>query len=226
MYGISRRVPVRNTSASTAVQRAWHRTSLELATWANGFFFWFLVCVQYPPPHYLDSSARKKHDGYQRYVVPSVGLVSPLPASLLTPTRSTSTGLTKLLQDEAPASIKGNDIKSYFGRKVAIDASMSLYQFLIAIRQDGVPLMTTEGETTSHLIGFFYRTLRMIEMGIKPMYVFDGQPPDLKKAVLTQRFGKREEARQDEDEEKDVGTCSLHSLFASQVPGWEGKWVS
>lgn len=35
------------------------------------------------------------------------------------------------------------------GRKVAIDASMSLYQFLIAVRQsDGQQLMSETGETT------------------------------------------------------------------------------
>ncbi|KAK0569090.1 Elongation of fatty acids protein 2 [Tilletia horrida] len=114
-------------------------------------------------------------------------------------------GLTGLIQDEAPNAIKPHDIKTYFGRKVAIDASMSLYQFLIAVRQqDGQQLMSESGETTSHLMGFFYRTLRMIDHGIKPMYVFDGKPPDLKKAVLANRFGKREEAREEEEEEKDV----------------------
>ena len=36
-----------------------------------------------------------------------------------------------------------------FGRKVAIDASMSIYQFLIAVRQkDGEMLTNAEGETT------------------------------------------------------------------------------
>jgi len=34
------------------------------------------------------------------------------------------------------------------GRKVAIDASMSIYQFLIAVRQDGSSLMNADGETT------------------------------------------------------------------------------
>ena len=34
------------------------------------------------------------------------------------------------------------------GRKVAIDASMSIYQFLIAVRQDGSVLTNAEGETT------------------------------------------------------------------------------
>jgi XPG N-terminal domain len=36
----------------------------------------------------------------------------------------------------------------------------------------------------SHLMGFFYRTIRMVEQGIKPMYVFDGKPPDLKAGVV------------------------------------------
>lgn len=63
---------------------------------------------------------------------------------------------------------------------------MSLYQFLIAVRQgDGQQLMSESGETTSHLMGFFYRTLRMIDHGMKPMYVFDGKPPDLKKQVVS-----------------------------------------
>ena len=37
-------------------------------------------------------------------------------------------GLSKLIADVAPSSIKENEMKNYFGRKVAIDASMSLYQ--------------------------------------------------------------------------------------------------
>jgi flap endonuclease-1 len=40
---------------------------------------------------------------------------------------------------------------------VAIDASMSLYQFLIAVRSEGAQLTDADGETTSHLMGTFYR---------------------------------------------------------------------
>ncbi|KAI3627149.1 hypothetical protein CBS14141_001150 [Malassezia furfur] len=113
---------------------------------------------------------------------------------------------------KVPACIKQFDIKTLFGRKVAIDASMSLYQFLIAVRQsDGQQMMSDTGEVTSHLLGFFYRTLRMVDYGIKPVYVFDGKPPDLKKEVLVKRFGKREEAREQEEEKKDIG--SLHILM-------------
>jgi flap endonuclease-1 len=94
-------------------------------------------------------------------------------------------GLTALLSQHAPASIREHDIKNLFGRKVAIDASMSIYQFLIAVRQkDGEMLTNDAGETTSHLMGFFYRTIRIVENGIKPAYVFDGKPPEMKKGVV------------------------------------------
>jgi flap endonuclease-1 len=80
-------------------------------------------------------------------------------------------GLAKLIADYAPAAMKTNEIKNYFGRKIAIDASMSIYQFLIAVRHEGgVTLTSDDGETTSHLMGMFYRTIRMIDNGIKPVY--------------------------------------------------------
>lgn len=98
-------------------------------------------------------------------------------------------GLTNLISEHAPAAIKSHEIKSYFGRKVAIDASMSIYQFMIAVRQqDGQLLQNEDGETTSHLMGMFYRTVRMVDHGIKPVYVFDGKPPTLKSGEVKCRF--------------------------------------
>lgn len=31
----------------------------------------------------------------------------------------------------------------------------------------------------------FYRTIRMVENGIKPVYVFDGKPPDMKSGEVS-----------------------------------------
>jgi hypothetical protein len=39
--------------------------------------------------------------------------------------------LTKLLADNAPKAMKEQKFESYFGRKIAVDASMSIYQFLV-----------------------------------------------------------------------------------------------
>lgn len=72
---------------------------------------------------------------------------------------------------------------------------MSLYQFLIAVRAEGAQLTDSNGETTSHLMGTFYRTIRLLENGIKPVYVFDGKPPDMKSGELTKRAERREEAQ-------------------------------
>jgi len=77
---------------------------------------------------------------------------------------------------------------------VAIDASMSLYQFLIAVRSEGAQLTNADGETTSHLMGTFYRTIRMVENGLKPVFVFDGKPPTMKSGELEKRSEKRQEA--------------------------------
>lgn len=61
-------------------------------------------------------------------------------------------GLSKVIGDNAPDAIKEYDIKNLFGRKVAIDASMSIYQFLIAVRQqDGMQLTNDSGETTRYV---------------------------------------------------------------------------
>lgn len=114
-------------------------------------------------------------------------------------------GLTKLLGDQAPGCMKEQEIKNYFGRKVAVDASMCIYQFLIAVRQDGNQLMNDDGETTSHLMGMFYRSIRMLENGIKPVYVFDGKPPDMKSGELEKRKERREEAQKALEKAEEAG---------------------
>jgi len=93
--------------------------------------------------------------------------------------------------------IKGRDITldDIFDKKIAIDAFNWLYQFLSIIRQkDGEPLRDSEGRVTSHLSGIFYRTIKLIEAGVKPIYVFDGEPPEFKKETSEKRRDIRLEA--------------------------------
>jgi flap endonuclease-1 len=96
-------------------------------------------------------------------------------------------------------SIREVELKSLHGRKIAIDASMAIYQFLIAVRSGGpnqqqFMLTNAEGETTSHIQGMFNRTIRFLQEGIKPVFIFDGKPPDLKSHELVKRREKREKA--------------------------------
>ncbi|KXZ46864.1 hypothetical protein GPECTOR_40g598 [Gonium pectorale] len=102
-------------------------------------------------------------------------------------------GLTKLLGDNAPGCIKETKFENLFGRKVAVDASMHIYQFMVVVGRQGDQLLTNEaGEITSHLQGMFNRTARMLEAGIKPVYVFDGKPPKLKQDQLAMRSERRQ----------------------------------
>lgn len=78
------------------------------------------------------------------------------------------------------------------GKVIAIDAFNSLYQFLSIIRQpDGTPLRNRDGEVTSHLSGLFYRCVNFLEAGVKPVFVYDGKPPELKKETIQERTAAR-----------------------------------
>lgn len=82
------------------------------------------------------------------------------------------------------------------GKKIAIDAFNTLFQFLSIIRDriTGEPLRDHSGRITSHLSGIFYRNTNLIEFGVKPIYVFDGPPPEFKKKTIEEREARKEEA--------------------------------
>ncbi|MCE5296372.1 MAG: flap endonuclease-1 [Euryarchaeota archaeon] len=84
------------------------------------------------------------------------------------------------------------------GRTVAIDAYNAIYQFLSVIRQpDGTPLKDSRGRVTSHLAGLLNRNANLIEMGMVPVYVFDGKPSRLKMATIIERTERRARAQQE-----------------------------
>lgn len=89
------------------------------------------------------------------------------------------------------------ELEDLAGRKIAIDAYNTLFQFLSIIRQrdTGEPLRDSKGRITSHLSGLFYRTIKLMNAGIKPIYVYDGEPPSFKKKTIEVREETREEAR-------------------------------
>ncbi|MCS7118641.1 MAG: flap endonuclease-1 [Archaeoglobaceae archaeon] len=89
------------------------------------------------------------------------------------------------------------ELSAFSGKIIAIDAFNTLYQFLSTIRQpDGTPLRDSNGRITSHLSGILYRVTNMFEIGIKPVFVFDGDPPEFKKTEIDERKKKRVEAEE------------------------------
>jgi len=112
--------------------------------------------------------------------------------------------------------IQIRDLRVLRGRVVAIDAYNALYQFLAAIRQpDGTPLLDSQGRITSHLSGLFYRTINLVENGIKPVYVFDGKPPELKAKEIERRRAIKEEAVKKYEEAVRTGDLEAARRYAA-----------
>lgn len=104
------------------------------------------------------------------------------------------------------------------GKKVAIDAYNALYQFLATIRGEmGEHLMDRAGRVTSHLSGLFYRTVNLLETGIKPVYVFDGMPPSLKAMELGRRKAVKLEAMEKYEEAVRAGRPEEARKYAQRT---------
>ena len=85
------------------------------------------------------------------------------------------------------------EINVHKGMVMAVDAYNILYQFLSSIRQpDGTPLMDSSGNVTSHLSGLFYRSVSLMDAGLRLVYVLDGKPSDLKGNTIEERKMVRE----------------------------------
>ncbi|ABL87859.1 flap endonuclease 1 [Pyrobaculum islandicum DSM 4184] len=127
------------------------------------------------------------------------------------------TELGKLIGKDIRREVK---LENLAGKCIALDAYNSLYQFLASIRQpDGTPLMDRVGRITSHLSGLFYRTINLMEAGIKPVYVFDGKPPEFKLAEIEERRKVKEKAMEEvlkaikEGRKEDVAKYMKRAVF-------------
>ncbi|KAI3624292.1 RAD2 [Malassezia furfur] len=87
-------------------------------------------------------------------------------------------GLWQLLQPTA----RPVTLESLQGKRLAIDSSIWLYHFQMAMRDK-------EGRTlaNAHLLGFLWRILKLLFYGIRPVFVFDGGAPVQKRRTLANR---------------------------------------
>jgi len=101
---------------------------------------------------------------------------------------------------------------------LAVDAFNTLYQFLTIIRQpDGTPLMDSHGKITSHLSGLLYRTSSLLEKGVKPVFVFDGEPSPLKRATIAERVERKQEAEELLKKAREEGRTEDASILAQRT---------
>ncbi|GMG39241.1 unnamed protein product [Ambrosiozyma monospora] len=78
-------------------------------------------------------------------------------------------------------------LESLGRKKLAVDASIWIYQFLKAMRdKEGHQLKN------AHIVGFFRRICKLLYFGIQPVFVFDGGVPVLKRQTIAKRRQRRE----------------------------------
>ena len=79
------------------------------------------------------------------------------------------------------------NIESLGGKRVAVDASIWLVQFIKAMRDERGDMLHN-----AHLMGFFRRICRLLYHRISPIFVFDGSTPALKRRTTAARRRVRE----------------------------------
>jgi flap endonuclease-1 len=108
-------------------------------------------------------------------------------------------------------------LEDFTDKIVAIDAHNILYQFLANIRTaEGSMLMDSQGRPTSHLNGLLSRTAKLVAVGIKPIYVFDGKPHELKAKTLANRREIKEKAKEEYQLALDAGDLERARMKAAQ----------
>ncbi|EGO24486.1 hypothetical protein SERLADRAFT_467878, partial [Serpula lacrymans var. lacrymans S7.9] len=72
------------------------------------------------------------------------------------------------------------------GKALAIDSSIWIYQFQATMRdKDGRALVN------AHVLGFLRRICKLLFYGIRPVFVFDGGAPALKRNTISERKKKK-----------------------------------
>ncbi|KAL0065080.1 DNA repair protein rad2 [Marasmius tenuissimus] len=86
------------------------------------------------------------------------------------------------------------------GKTVAIDSSIWIYQFQATMRtKDGRVL------ANAHVLGFLRRISKLLFFGMKPVFVFDGGAPALKRETLNERKRKK------------TGAAATHAKVAERL---------
>jgi len=99
--------------------------------------------------------------------------------------------LTPSIKKCAPNSIVHDNLYKLSGKRVAVDASLIIYQQLLRHQL----LKNKKGEITNHITGLFYKLVNYLSLNIEVIFVFDGKPPDLKQECIKGRKKKQQDAK-------------------------------
>jgi flap endonuclease-1 len=99
--------------------------------------------------------------------------------------------LTQTIKRMSPESITHENLYKLSGKKVAVDASLIIYQQLLNIPNKNKDFFRNkEGKITNHINGLFYKIMNYISLNIELLFIFDGKPPDNKSKCIQERKDK------------------------------------
>ncbi|KAK9108079.1 hypothetical protein Syun_024090 [Stephania yunnanensis] len=81
-------------------------------------------------------------------------------------------------------------VETLAGKRLAIDASIWMVQFMKAMRDERGDMIRN-----AHVLGFFRRICKLLFLRTKPVFVFDGGTPALKRRTVIARRRQRENAQ-------------------------------
>jgi DNA excision repair protein ERCC-5 len=117
-------------------------------------------------------------------------------------------GLWKILKPTS-TEIKIEELKN---QRLAIDTSIWLNQIIKGINTQ------EEEEEVLYLRTFFNRICKLLYFGIRPVFVFDGKTPLIKKqTILRRRSGREKEERKVKEIAKKIITTKLKGLAIENV---------
>lgn len=132
------------------------------------------------------------------------------------------------LRDLADA--EDTNMSAMAGKRVGIDSFLLAFQFLTTIRDrsptgDGGPLRADNGKVVAHLMGFLARASTLLAKGVKPVFIFDGTHPELKKEEMEIRRARREKAELEWKAALEIGDFATAQKMAQRCVKYTPEMV-
>ena len=89
---------------------------------------------------------------------------------------------------------KEKELSSYLGKTMVVDGKFQLIRYGIGIRETGQDMFNMKGEVINHIHAIMAFSLLMLRLGIKPVYIFDGKPPEIKRDTIDLRNSNKNKA--------------------------------
>lgn len=97
-------------------------------------------------------------------------------------------------------------------KRVAIDASLWMYQGKCAILGHSGSIFNSKGTDVSIIIAILNRVIYLLKSNIKPIFVFDGKPPSLKNETVLLRKENKKKAKKKLDNNEYITELEKNKL--------------